>query len=200
MLFSSILLATLSSGQASESVEVTPPDVGSAVHPGRGPHRHPKRKPRPNKKKRTHRFLHGGNYGVSTTVSLGTLFGTKEPLYSLGVQSEARTSLKSSAALSLGVLGPSDEAWVDLNGQGRFYFTGNFEAGFFGGAGLTVSFVEIPYQMDPGILFRAGPVIGYKQILPGGMTFELCASSSIAPTGDGPIFLSGGQVGLGGSM
>jgi len=199
MLFSSILLATLSSGQASESVEVAPPDVGSAVHPGRGPHRHPKRKPRPrpgpDKRKRFHRLHHGGHFGVSSTVTMGTYYGFDDPLYTLGLQSEVRTSIRSSTAISMGFAGVGDLALVEFGAQGRFYISGNFETGFFGGAGLTASLDEDSLQW-----FRVGPVAGYKQILPRGMTVELSVSSGFIPDGDAPIFLSGGHVGLGGSM
>jgi hypothetical protein len=194
MIVTSLLMASLGGVHAIPVAESNAPDE---VHPGRGPHRHPRRKPhpRPNKKKRTHRFLHGGHYGVSSTVHLGTFYGSDAPLYTLGVQTEARTSVKSSTALSVGLAAAGDWALVDFGAQGRFYFAGNFETGFFGGAGLTASFVE-----EGLVWLRAGPVAGYKQILPGGMTVELCVSSGFVPSGDAPFFLTGGQIGLGGSM
>jgi hypothetical protein len=199
MFVSSFLLATLSSVPAPESAEIVPADVGSAVHPGRGPHRHPKRKPGPkpgpDRKKRFQRLHHGGQFGVSTTVNLGTFYGLDEPLYTLDLQSEVRTSPRSSTAVSLGFAGMGELALVELGAQGRFYISGNFETGFFGGAGLTASFVE------EGLYWlRVGPVAGYKQILPRGMTVEFSVSSGFMPHDDTPLFLSGGQVGLGGSM
>ncbi len=194
MVVTSLLMASLGGVHAIPVAESNAPDE---VHPGRGPHRHPRRKPnpRPNKKKRFHRLSHGGHYGMSSTVHLGTFYGMSEPLYTLGVQAEARTSVKSSTALSVGLAGLGDLGLVDLGAQGRFYFAGNFETGFFGGAGLTASFVE-----EGLIWLRAGPVAGYKQILPGGMTFELSVSSGFMADDDAPTFLTGGQIGLGGSM
>jgi hypothetical protein len=190
-----LLMASFGSVHAT-SIE-KPVVEAEAVHPGRGPHRHPRRKPhpRPNKKKRTHRLLHGGQYGISSTVHLGSFYGLEAPLYTLAIQSEARTSVRSSTALSLGLAGVGDQTWVELSGQGRFYLAGNFETGFFGGAGLTASIIE-----EGLIWLRAGPVAGYKQILPGGLTAELGVSTSFLPVEGTLTFLSGGQIGLGGSM
>jgi hypothetical protein len=194
MVVTSLLMASLGGVHALPVAESNAPDE---VHPGRGPHRHPPRKPRPrpNKKKRFHRLLHGGQYAVSSTVHLGTFYGMDEPMYTLGFQTEARTSVNSSTVLSLGLAGLGELGLVDLGAQGRFYFAGNFETGFFGGAGLTASFV------DEGLVWlRVGPVAGYKQILPRGMTFELSVSSAFVPNEDTLTFLTGGQIGLGGSM
>jgi hypothetical protein len=200
MLISTLLMASFNSGDvapelALDSVEEA---AETSVHPKRGPHRHPKpRDPKPRKrKKRFHRFHHGGQFGVSSTISMGALYGDDSPWFSINFQSEARTSPRSSTAVHLGLSGVGEETYADFGAQGRYYFAGNFEAGAFGGMGFTAS-LEPDQEI---LLVRFGPTAGYKQILPGGLTMEVRFLTDFMPLTEDFILLYGGHVGLGGSM
>gem|GEM_PF-5085100 len=204
MLTSSLVFAALgvSPGDAPEAdsigtVEGPFSHQEEAAHPGRGPHRHPRRPGPHPRKRRFHRLHHGGSFGATTMVTAGMLYGDDVPWFGLHVSGEGRTSPRSSTAVSLGVMAQGeDPAYLDVGFQGRYYATGNFEAGLFVGATGSLSLDE---SGENGLV-RFGPMGGYKQILPGGLTVEARFVGEMMPLQDRAIFLYGAHVGLGASM
>mgnify|MGYP001158200340 CR=1 FL=1 len=204
MLTSSLIFAALGAGPAEASPvglvgEAQVPDSyeGEAVHPGRGPHRHPRRPGPHPRKRRFHRFKHGGAFGATTMVTAGMLYGDHTPWFGLHVAGEGRTSPRSSTAVSLGVMAQGEEpAYIDVGFQGRYYASGNFEGGLFVGATGSLSVDE---SGENGLV-RFGPMGGYKQILPGGLTVEARFVGEMMPLEDRAILLYGAHIGLGASM
>ena len=201
MMLSTILL--LSGAHAAE----TEPDLNGEVilteegqaHRGRGPHRHPRPKPRRARRAPGPEMGPWRHTGMLTAAALygDENGGEATPWVSLNYQAEVPNGPMSIAAHGgLTAVGNYAEL-LDLGMHGRYYVAGGFTGGVFAGPSLTGS-----VSLNEGqtwALLRPGVTAGAKQILPGGLSVEMRMLGEFIPLDTGPLVHYGISFGVGAS-
>lgn len=204
MLLSAFLL--VGGAQAADSElavdgEVLVVEEGQA-HRGRGPHRHPNRKPKPRRARRAP-GPEVGPWRHSAMGSVAVLYGDENageatPWVSLAYHSEVADPRRMSVVGMLGVTAVGDYTeLLDFGIQGRYYVAGHFAQGIFVGPAVTAS-LGLDEDSEWALL-RPGATVGAKQIMPGGLSVEMRLIGEFIPMEDGPLVTYGISFGVGAS-